>query len=110
MLTPGRNYPGTQQRLTMAYTDQNGDAVDPSTVTFELMDPEGVLSTYVYGTDSEIDKSSTGNFYCDVIPDMGGRWFFRWKATGTGKILNEEGFISIQASPFVDYYGTTDYT
>ena len=107
--TPGLMYPGTKQRRTMSYTDENGDAIDPSTVTFELMDPYGTVSSYLYGTDANIGKTAVGNYYCDVTPEVGGRFYYRWKATGASTTLNEEGNFTVQASPFVDGIGPRAY-
>jgi hypothetical protein len=100
MLKNGRLYPNTVLQLTIAFTDTDGVAVDPDTVVFKLCSPCGVITSYTYGTDSEIQKASTGNYTADVTPDRGGRWFFRWETTGP-VFATEDSFIVIN-SPFYD--------
>lgn len=106
MLEPGKYFNGTEIRLTIAFTDDDGDFVDPDTVTFKTCSPSGVISSYVYGTDSEVQKASTGNYTADISPDQGGRWFYRWESTGTAKKLAKEGNFVVQLSPFIDGVNT----
>lgn len=101
-LAPGRYFVNTSMRLTAHFENDAGTDVDPSTVTFRLMSPCGVESSYVYGTDSEVGKSSVGDYYADFVPDEAGRWFYRWESTGTGTTIAHEGNFLIQASPFYD--------
>ena len=102
MLSPGRYWPETAIRLTVTFTDSNGDAVDPTTVTFETYSPCRTTSTYVYGTDSEVGKSAVGNYYADIEPGEPGRWHYRWKTTGSGTTIRKQGTFIIQDSKFVD--------
>lgn len=106
MLAPGKNYINTEIRLTASFVDSDGDAVDPDTVTFKTYSPQGLVASYVYGTDSEVQKASTGNYTADVTPDKAGRWHFRWETTGTGTVLALEGDFIIQRSPFFDCVDT----
>ncbi len=108
-LYPGRIYPETSLRLTVTFADDNGDAVDPATVTFSTYSPSGSLTNYVYGTDSEVGKSAVGNYYADIAPDESGRWHFRWKTTGAGTSLVDQGNFIVQASPFAGDWGEPDY-
>lgn len=108
MLEPGKLYVETEVRLTATFTDSNGNATDPDTVTFLTYSPSGETSTYVYGTDSEVQKASTGNYTADIVPDEAGRWRFRWKTTGTGKVIALEGEFIVQKSAFFDD-PVTDY-
>lgn len=100
MLYPGKIWPGTTLRLTVSFTDEDGDAVDPATVTFSTATPSGRVTSYVYGTDAEVGKSAVGSYYADIVPDQSGRWQFRWLTTGTGTALATEGDFVVQASPF----------
>lgn len=102
MLRPGKLYVNTTLRLTINFKDDDGDDVDPSTVTFRLMSPGGVESTYVYETDSEVTKQSVGDYAAEIVPDTAGRWFYRWQTTGSGTALATEGDFLIQDSPFFD--------
>lgn len=101
-LIPGRVFVGSVQRLTLNLQTAAGVDTDPTTLTFTLQGPNGVETTYTYGTDVELVKSSAGDYYVDVTPTNGGRWFYRWLATGTAGGAREGSFV-VQASPFVDY-------
>jgi hypothetical protein len=110
MLYPGKIYPETTLRLTVSFTDENGNAVDPTTVTFSSSSPGGTLTSYVYDTDDEVGKASTGNYYADIVPDESGRWHFRWKTTGSGTAIATEGDFIVQASKFAgDTWPYNDY-
>lgn len=109
MLRPGRIYPGTVVRLTIEFYDDDSQPVNPTTVALKLMSPQGVQSTLTYGVDSDLGRPSTGNYYADVTPNEGGRWFYRWETTGSGTTLASEGDILVQYSPFVDRCYMDDY-
>lgn len=100
MFKNGRTYPGNPMTFTITITDNAGDAVDPDTVTFKLMNPCGRTTTYVYTTDDEVTRSAAGVYVADVIPDSAGRWHYRWVTTGD-VLVQEDSFI-VQTSPFVD--------
>lgn len=71
------------RRLSIAFTNIAAAATDPTTVTFIMREPDGVLTTYVYVTDAELVKLSTGNFYVDWPIAKPGRHTFRWIGTGS---------------------------
>jgi hypothetical protein len=102
MLAPGKLYPGTQIDLTINLQNAAEADVDPATLTFKLMSPDGVETTYVYGTDAEITKQSVGDYTARITPDKAGRWHYRWITTGSGTVLASEGDFLVQRSVFVD--------
>src|SRR5690606_14893202 len=102
MQEPGKIWPGTSLRRTVTFYDENGDLVDPDTVTFKLRPPCGPATSYVYDTDPEVGRSGVGAYYADFIPDKGGRWHWRWITTGAGTTIAKEGNFVVQRSPFVD--------
>lgn len=83
---------GTLVRVTGTFTDSGGSAVDPTTVTFKYRTPEGVTTTYVYTTDAELVKSSTGVYYVDVSVTSSGVWWHEFSSTGTGQAASEAYF------------------
>lgn len=109
MLRPGKYYPGSVIRLTIEFTDDDGDFVDPTTVVLKTISPQGVQATLTYGTDVALGRASLGNYYADITPNEGGRWFYRWETTGSGTTLASEGDILVQYSPFVDRCYMDDY-
>ena len=73
---------GDQVRITTTFANSSGVDTDPTGVTFSLKTPDGIVTMYVYGTNSELAKVSTGVYYVDVTPTISGRHIFRWAATG----------------------------
>lgn len=108
MLAPGKIYVGRQVRLPANFS-RDGSDVDPTTVTLKLRSPCGVETTYTYA-DDDITRTSAGDYYIDVTPTEGGRWWYRWETTGTDTTDASEGNFVAQESPFDAYssYGS-DY-
>jgi hypothetical protein len=105
MLSPGKIYPGTVIRIPIVFSDEEGVAVDPDSVTFRLMSPCRSESSYTYGTDAELTQTSAGNYQMDIpstVLTEGGRWFYRWQTTGVGTTTALEGNFVVQASVFFD--------
>lgn len=100
MLKNGKLSPGATMELTITIVDDDGNLVDPDTVTFKTIDPNGAKATYVYTVDAEVTRSSEGVYVATFNPNVGGRWHFRWETTG-GILVQEEDFI-VQYSPFVN--------
>ena len=101
-LNPGKNYVNSPLRLSINLQNADGDDTDPATVALDLKSPAGIETTYVYLTDSELQKTDAGDYTCDVTPDEAGRWVYRWRTTGTGTTLREFGDFLVQYSPFDD--------
>ena len=83
---------GDTARVTGLFYDSSSTLADPGTLTFTFMDEEGNTTTYTYGTDAELVKSTTGTFYVDVVFDAHGMWFYRWEATGVRSGAQEGQF------------------
>lgn len=105
MFGPGKVYPGGLVRVKANFVNTSGIAADPTTVTFRLMTPCGSEYSYVYGTNSELTKVSTGLYQMLVpstVTDHGGRYRYRWETTGATTTTASEGSFTIQASVFFD--------
>lgn len=102
-MSPGPYYAGNPVKINIDFVDDDGLAYNPTTVTFKLMSPCRSQSSYVYGTDSEVARPSTGRYECtfpaDVITE-GGRWTWRVETTGPAS-ANQNDFI-IQHTVFND--------
>lgn len=70
----------------------SGAAVDPDAVKLSVKNPSDEVTTYVYGTDAEIVKDSTGNYHADIDADETGTWHYRWWSTGNGQAAQEKLF------------------
>lgn len=83
---------GDLVRCSAAFTDIDGNYVDPSKVLFRFKDPAGTTTTYTYGADAELVKDDTGRYHVDVDVDAEGVWFYRFESTGTGQAAGEDAF------------------
>jgi MarR-like DNA-binding transcriptional regulator SgrR of sgrS sRNA len=73
---------GDTRRLQTTFKGIDGVNADPTTVTFELQKPDGTLTTYIYLTDAELVKSTTGIYYVDWPFTVSGRHKVHWNGTG----------------------------
>lgn len=73
---------GSIIRARVTYTDpDSGAVVDPLAVSVVVRAPDGTLTTYIYGTDAELVKSSVGVYY--VLITLAQVGTYKWKWTGT---------------------------
>jgi len=90
---------GNLVRVSAAFTNSVGAAVDPAVVKCQVRKPDGSITTLTYGTDAAVVKSAVGAYYLDVDANAEGVWRYRWYATGSGQAADEEAF-EILDSPF----------
>ena len=85
---------GDAIRLSAVFYDEDGAAVDPTTVTLKVKDLVPATTSYVYLTDAEVIKDRVGHYHADlVITGAGdGYWHFRWEGTGAAVAAVEEKF------------------
>jgi hypothetical protein len=69
-------------RLQATFKNAALTLTDPTTVSIKLTLPDRSVTTYVYGTDSEVVKDSTGVFYLDLICDTAGIHKYHYHGTG----------------------------
>lgn len=79
------------------FTDVNDEPADPAGVSMAFRDPSGNATTYVFGTDAEVVKDSTGNYHVDLSIDEAGDWFYSWIGSGAGQGA-EAGQFSVKPS------------
>lgn len=79
----------SSNRFSVSDTD-----TDPDTIRVLVKNPAGAVSVYVYGTDPEVVKSSTGNYYIDVSLSIAGIWRTRWEGTGAVVATAEDFWIA----------------
>jgi len=85
------------------FTDLNGAAVDPTSVTLHVLKPDG--STLAYGwpvtaTNGTLTKESTGRFYMDVLIDQAGRWKINQSGTGLAQTTTGDYEVWANGSTF----------
>jgi hypothetical protein len=79
-------------RLTGSFTDLDGNASDPTTITLSIKEPNGDVVNLVYGQDVFVVKQSTGIYYMDFAPAMEGLHYYRFAGTGTVTAAEEMNF------------------
>lgn len=72
---------GQTERWIARFRDENGQNFDPDDVNFEVTDPDGVVTTYVYGVDPEVTKASTGVYRFDLPWTALRKWTVRAYST-----------------------------
>lgn len=83
---------GTLVRATGTFK-VDGVVTDPTTVTAIISEPDGTETTYVYGTDAELVKDSTGVYHVDISAMTAGRWVYRFEGTGAAQAAGERVFL-----------------
>lgn len=83
----GDNEDGTARA---AFTDITGAIADPTTVSLEVLAPDGTAAVYGYptGADGNLTRETLGRFYKDVSLTQAGRW--HWTLAGTGTVQTSE--------------------
>ncbi len=74
---------------------------DPTTVTIRSLNPSLVETEYVYGTDSEVTRDSTGIYRLTLQLVAAGDWYARAEGTGAVAAVEEtETPVTVLASRF----------
>ena len=96
------SYPvGNLVRVSVAFTDSAGAAVDPTVVKVQVRNPAGTIVVATFGPDAAVVKASAGHYYLDVDASSPGEWMYRWYATGSGQAA-AEGVFTVEASVFTE--------
>lgn len=88
---------GTKVRLSGSFVDSAEAAQDPGGVQFKLRAPDGTVTTYVYGTDAELVKDSTGNYHVDWLIAAAGIHRYRFAGVTSGQSAAEGTFRADQS-------------
>lgn len=85
---------GDKVRVQTTFSDIDGNATDPGAIYFKFTDPSGNATTYTYGADAELVKSTTGVYYVDVDCDEAGVFRWRFYSTGAGQAADQGVFVA----------------
>lgn len=85
---------------------------DPTTITFTVTDPDGGITSYVYGTDPNVTRQETGIYLCALAPPLP-PGPYSYDCVGTGQVqAASEGTFTVLPSgvqpetfPTVAQYG-----
>lgn len=92
---------GDAVRVSAVWTDADSTAVDPDVVRFKFRTPNGTLTTYVYLTDTELVRDSTGNYHVDLsVTNSPGNWLYRFEGETSGGAAQgaAESYFTAKAS------------
>jgi len=92
---------GTLVRVSGAFTDDAGKALDPDAVECQLIAPTGTKTSYAYSAvpDEGVVQDAPGRYHYDIDAHIAGVWHYRWCSTGTGQAADEFHF-KVQPSRF----------
>lgn len=88
---------GDRPSISSTFTS-GGTLTDPTTLTFTYRTPAGVETTWVYGTNPEIVRSSLGVYTLELPLTEAGRWDYKWTATGTVAAVDRGSLLAATAS------------
>lgn len=86
--------PGDVVRVSTSpgFKNSAGALADPTAVSVRWRAPDGTETTWVYLTDGQVVKDSTGLYHADIPTTLAGRHYFRWKGTGAVAAAEESYF------------------
>lgn len=83
---------GAVARCSLSVRTDDGDPVDPESLAYYMLEPDGTLTTYVYGSDPQIARESMGEYHVDWPTEQAGRHRYRWDGDGVNAGADEESF------------------
>jgi uncharacterized protein YfaS (alpha-2-macroglobulin family) len=89
MATTGER--GDLFRVSVAFTNSAGAATDPTTVTFTVLEPDGMTTSFIYP--ATVVKDSTGNYHCDWTAAKDGAHDIYFAGTGTVQRVYRDRFF-----------------
>lgn len=73
---------------------------DPSTVSIQVKDPSGNITTYSYGGAGAVVRDSVGNYHVNITVNTTGVWYYRVLGAGSVQKNGEDSFL-VSSSQFV---------
>lgn len=89
-------YNTTTVKSVCTFLNDSDAAYDPTTVTCTVTAPNSDDTTYAYGTDSELTKTSTGVYQLLFDADAGGDWYVRWYGANTDAKVTEQDVVRVK--------------
>lgn len=87
---------GDKIRTTFPVVNQDGTAVDPTTVSLTVNYPSAGRArtsiTYTYAS-NQVEKVSTGIYRTNITFDYPGVWHLVWAGTGTAVVSEEISYV-----------------
>lgn len=89
---------GSLVRLSVAFSDAEGKATDPTEITLQVKGPDGTVTTYTHGVDAEVEKDEAGQYHLDLEITASGPWHYRWAGTGACTAAGEGWLYGLVSS------------
>ena len=86
---------GTSVKISVAFTDVDGVAADPTLVTCKVQKPNdaaGIETLYTYPTDAALVKDSVGNYHLWIETDQVGTYVYGFEGAGVVDVSNDDTF------------------
>ncbi len=84
---------GDLVRSSTSFTNTAGAATDPTVINVKFRLKDGAITTYVYSTDAELVKDSTGEYHVDISASAAGTVYVYWNGTGTVVAADEDSWV-----------------
>lgn len=87
----------------------SGEGYDPTVVRVRILDPLGVITIFLYGTDAELERDAVGSYLTIIRPTVAGLFTYRWEAEDSGSDARygaEERQFLVRRSRFYEPVGT----
>lgn len=90
--TTGRVFQvGDLPKIKITFTDEDGVAVDPTTVELMVQTPSGARTTYTYGAGT-VSRAGVGVYYKNYTVSESGTHYYHWEAGGAYTAVDEGSF------------------
>lgn len=89
------NHVGELARLETNFTDLDGTATDPDTVTLHVRKPDGT----VINVDTANDATAVGRWYGEVSLDQEGIWRYRFVGAGLAAVDQGAFWVRVRRVP-----------
>jgi hypothetical protein len=75
-------YPNTRARIDCQIKNLSNAYTDPTQLIFKIEEPDGVETSYTWGIDAALVRTSAGRFYVDWDSTKSGVHKYQWQANG----------------------------
>ena len=73
---------GDSRTFTASLINKNGEADDPTSLSVQVVEPDGAVTEYAYPADSEVTRIDQGIYSVDVPFTQKGRHQIKFKGSG----------------------------
>ncbi len=99
MSNPHHYLVGAKPKVYAVFRDEDNELIDPTAVSFIFRNPAGDTTTYVFNTNVELVRDSTGKYHVEINANAAGFWHYRYESTGDGQAAFE-GRFAVDRSNF----------